>query len=36
MKLFFKTREQARNFAKKANKQAPSAKDQNGKWGVKV
>lgn len=36
MKLFFKTREQARNFAKKANKQAPSKKDTNNKWAVKV
>ena len=36
MKLYFTTREKARQFAKKANKKAPSAKDVNGKWGVKI
>lgn len=36
MKLYFATRQSARNFAKKANKQAPSKKDTNNKWAVKV
>lgn len=36
MKLYFPTREQARNFAKKSGKQSPTKKDVNGKWGVKI
>lgn len=37
MKLFFKTRETARNFAKKVNKKAPTSKDPIvNKWAVKV
>lgn len=36
MKLYFATRQSARQFAKKANKQSPTKKDANNKWGVKV
>ncbi len=37
MKIYFKTREQARQYASKANKKAPTSKDQSvNKWVVKV
>ena len=37
MKIYFKTRQDARQFASKANKKAPTTKDQSvNKWAVKV
>jgi len=41
MKLYFKTREQARQFASKTNKKAPTTKEalqgvNAGRWGVKL
>ena len=36
MKIYFKTRQSARDFASKANKKAPTSKDTNNRWAVKV
>ena len=37
MKIYFKTRQDAREFASKANKKAPTTKDQMvNKWAVKL
>jgi hypothetical protein len=37
MKLYFKTRSQARSFANKTNRKAPATKDQSvNKWAVVI
>ena len=37
MKVYFKTREQARQYASKVNKKAPTSKDQAAnKWAVAI
>lgn len=37
MKIYFKTRTQARQFASKANKKAPTTKDQLvNRWAVAI
>lgn len=36
MKMYFKTRQQARTMAKASNKKAPSKKDSNGKWAINI
>ena len=37
MKIYFKTREQARQYASKANKKAPTSKDQSvNRWAVAI
>lgn len=36
MKLYFQTRLQARTFAAKTNRKAPTTKDTNNKWPVKI
>lgn len=37
MRIFFKTRTQARSFAQKTNRKAPTTKDQSvNKWAVVI
>lgn len=36
MKIYFKTRSQARNLAKASGKKAPTQKDNNGKWAISI